>query len=44
MARYYYRCRSCGEDFTSPVRETCCAECLSADIVGGNLVEEEDAD
>jgi hypothetical protein len=27
MAKFYYRCRSCGEDFGSPVRETSCTEC-----------------
>lgn len=41
MAKFYYRCRSCGEDFESPVREIVCTECLSMDIVGGEVKEEE---
>jgi len=39
MAKFYYRCRSCGEDFGSSVRETVCTECLSQDIVGGEVLE-----
>jgi hypothetical protein len=34
---YYYVCKDCGEDFSSPVSETCCTECLSSNIKGGEV-------
>lgn len=42
MAKFEYNCRSCGEGFEFPVRETVCTECLSQDIVGGEVKEEDD--
>lgn len=42
MAKYYYMCGDCGEDFESPQPEVCCAECLSPRIKGGEVDEDQD--
>jgi DNA-directed RNA polymerase subunit RPC12/RpoP len=42
MAKFYYLCKSCGEDFDSLSAEWICTECLSDNIVGGEVEEEED--
>jgi DNA-directed RNA polymerase subunit RPC12/RpoP len=42
MAKFYYECKSCGEDFDSSSAEVVCTECLSSNIVGGEIREEED--
>lgn len=39
MARYYYICGDCGEDFESPYPESSCAECISSNIKGGEIDE-----
>jgi DNA-directed RNA polymerase subunit RPC12/RpoP len=44
MAKFYYLCKSCGEDFDSSTAEVVCSECLSSNIVGGETGEEEEDD
>ena len=38
--KYYYKCKDCGEDFESTVPEVVCTECLSSNIVGGEVTDD----